>query len=565
MGRLALYREWRPQRFAELVGQEHIIRALRNGLAAMRISHAYLFTGPRGTGKTTTAKIVAKALNCENGPGQEPCNHCPSCLEITKGSSLDVLEIDAASNRGIDEIRDLKEKVKFLPARGRFKVYIVDEVHMLTTEAFNALLKTLEEPPNHVVFILATTEPHKLPTTIISRCQRYDFRNLGPETVVKRLAEIAQQESIRVSGEALQMVARAASGSLRDALGILDQCAAYSEASIEVGDVLEVLGGVGDEVLGDLAEALARGDLTQALKIVEATACSGKDLRLFCQELAGYLRNLLFISVGVDEAVLGLLSSETGSRLNSLKGLFTVDRLVKAIGALCEAYAEMKWSGQQRLLFEVALVRIGRQEIDEPWSELSRRIEHLERLSGNRGESGAGEENRIFPAAKPDDCSKAINNPTIRVGEVAGGAGSSAVDSRKVPSNNGTGSQEESEKGPGSQLSLRAVQEQWPQVLETVRKKKVTTHAFLLAGELVAVDGGQLVIGFKPGCAFHKERLEQQSVVVEQALAAHFGREMKVRCRVLEAPGKETVKGTHHLVQAALDVFGEQVVKVKDE
>ncbi|MEM5794931.1 MAG: DNA polymerase III subunit gamma/tau, partial [Bacillota bacterium] len=249
MAYIALYRQWRPQDFEQLVGQEHISTTLKNAITSNRIAHAYLFSGPRGTGKTSTAKIMAKALNCLQGPTIHPCNACDRCKRIIDGSSMDVLEIDAASNRGIDEIRELREKVKFTPVDGRYKVYIIDEVHMLTTEAFNALLKTLEEPPAHAIFILATTEPHKIPATILSRCQRYDFRRIDSEAISGRLLKVLQEMSIEAEPEALGVIARFAEGGLRDALSILDQCIAFSGDRITVEDVRSMLGLAGDEWL----------------------------------------------------------------------------------------------------------------------------------------------------------------------------------------------------------------------------------------------------------------------------------------------------------------------------
>ena len=290
---LALYRKWRPQTFGEIIGQEHIVRTLKNAVESGRTGHAYLFCGTRGTGKTTAAKVLAKALNCLERAGAEPCNRCEICKDVNDGLSVDVIEIDAASNRGIDEIRDLREKIKFAPAVARHRVYIIDEVHMLTNEAFNALLKTLEEPPRHAVLILATTEPHKVPLTILSRCQRFDFRRIEPADIIRRLKEVASGAGLEVEEEALRLIARAAEGGLRDALSILDQGAAFGESKITAADVHNILGTVRIDALSRMAGHLAAAETGPALGLVAELTSEGKDLRFFAREMAGYLRALL--------------------------------------------------------------------------------------------------------------------------------------------------------------------------------------------------------------------------------------------------------------------------------
>jgi DNA polymerase-3 subunit gamma/tau len=301
-----LYRKWRPQRFADVAGQDVVTRTLINALARHRVSHAYLFSGPRGTGKTTTARLLAKAINCERNaedakerPG-EPCNDCASCVAYNEGRALDLVEMDAASNRGINEIRELREKANFAPTggAGAHKVYLIDEVHMLTTEAFNALLKTLEEPPPHIVFILATTDAHKVPATILSRCQRHDFRRIPLAATVDRLAEIAEAEEITIARDGLELIARSATGSLRDAINLLEQvCDSYGKDA-SVDSVREALGLVGDERAGQLALHAARGDLAGGLTLIGAVRDDGLDLRQFQKEIVARLRDLLLVQAG---------------------------------------------------------------------------------------------------------------------------------------------------------------------------------------------------------------------------------------------------------------------------
>ncbi|MDQ7794641.1 MAG: DNA polymerase III subunit gamma/tau [bacterium] len=337
---LALYRQWRPRSFSEVAGQAHITRTLQNALKAGRISHAYLFTGPRGTGKTTVARILARAVNCETGPSPEPCNECAPCRSSLAGSSPDVVEIDAASHRGIDEMRDLRERVRFAPAASRYRVYVVDEVHMLTPEAFNALLKTLEEPPSHAIFVLATTEPHKIPLTVMSRCQRFDFRRLAENEIRDVLTTVAAAEEAEVQPGAVAAIARRAEGSLRDALGVLDQCLAYAGSRVDVEQVHEVLGTVQQDILDRMAGCLRQGTIVPLLELLDEVVAAGKDIRQLTRDLTEHLRGRL---------VAALAGSGEG---------WALGELLSALEGLAQAEADMRWSPQPRLVLEMALFRL---------------------------------------------------------------------------------------------------------------------------------------------------------------------------------------------------------------
>ncbi len=369
-----LYRKYRPQDFTSLVGQEHIRTALTNALSSGKISHAYLFAGPRGTGKTSTARILAKALNCEQGPTAEPCNVCENCQMITKGASMDVIEIDAASNRGIDQIRELREKVGFAPVSGKYKVYIIDEVHMLTTEAFNGLLKVLEEPPAHAIFILATTEPHKIPATIHSRCQRYDFHRVTVDDITKRLEFVAQAEQITVTQEALRLIAIQADGGLRDALSLLEQSSVLDE-QISAATVRGILGVVGTEGLRNLVTLIGKGDLAGALQALTELSQQGKDTKQIIVELSEYLRALLLFKTAA--AYEDIYLTDTKEAFAVVAPLFTVERILACTERLHQTLEELRFAVRGKIYAELCLFDLCRIQGDTV-AALAARVAQLE-------------------------------------------------------------------------------------------------------------------------------------------------------------------------------------------
>lgn len=352
----ALYREWRPENFVSLVGQDHIRDTLRNALAKKRIAHAYLFAGPRGTGKTSTAKILAKAVNCLQPQGVEPCDACEVCLDIKQGRSLDVLEIDAASNRGIEEIRELKENLNFVPGQGKYKVYIIDEVHMLTLEAFNALLKTLEEPPRHVIFILATTEPQKIPATILSRCQRFDFKRITPQKIEARLKEILEFYEVTAEEGVLTLIIKKAEGALRDALSILDQCLSLGNETLTLEMVYCVLGLVRNEALAALLQAIIERDTELALKVLTEIFQEGIEPGQVLQGFAEYLHHLMLLQVCGLESDLVLASVEEKEQMISQGQKLGRKKLVEFAETLVKIDSESRWYKNLRIVLETTLI-----------------------------------------------------------------------------------------------------------------------------------------------------------------------------------------------------------------
>ena len=417
----ALYRKYRPRDFSGVKGQEHIVTTLMNQIRADRIGHAYLFCGTRGTGKTTIAKIFAKAVNCEHPVEGEPCKECASCRAISSGSSMNVIEIDAASNNGVDNIREIREEVAYSPTEGKYKVYIIDEVHMLSIGAFNALLKTLEEPPSYVIFILATTEAHKIPITILSRCQRYDFRRITTETIAARLRELMDQEQVEVEERALTYVAKAGDGSMRDALSLLDQCIAfYLGQKLTYDQVLEVLGAVDVEVFGSFFRKICSQDVIGIVRGLEEIILQGRELSQFVTDFIWYLRNLLMLKS--DEGMEEMLdvSSEHLLQMKEEMNLADMDTLMRYIRVFSELSGQLRYATQKRVLAEIALIKLCKPAMEQSYDSILQRLAQLEQkmeegivappaASGTPDKperdagSGGRKPEKIMPSALPED------------------------------------------------------------------------------------------------------------------------------------------------------------------
>ena len=376
----ALYRKFRPTNFDDVKGQDHIVTTLRNQIKAGRVGHAYLFCGTRGTGKTSVAKIVARAVNCENPVNGSPCNECPTCKSILAGTSMNVIEIDAASNNGVDNIREIREEVAYRPTEGNYKVYIIDEVHMLSAGAFNALLKTLEEPPSYVIFILATTEAHKIPVTILSRCQRYDFHRITNDTIAARLSDLLQQEGVEAEERAVQYVAKAGDGSMRDALSLLDQCIAfYLGQKLTYDNVLDVLGAVDTEVFSRMLREILNGNAGGVMKILGEIVTAGRELTQFVSDFTWYLRNLLMVKTSDDPEAVVDMSSENLKLLIEESGMIDEDTLMRYIRVLSELSGQIRFATQKRVLVEVAMIKLCRPQMETNLNSLLDRIRVLER------------------------------------------------------------------------------------------------------------------------------------------------------------------------------------------
>jgi len=482
MSYIPLYRKWRSQNFDEIVGQGPIVQTLQNAIKGNRISHAYLFSGPRGTGKTSTARIFAKALNCANGPTPDPCGKCDMCVRIKNGHAVDVIEIDAASNRGIDEIRDLREKVRYTPIEGKYKVYIIDEVHMLTSEAFNALLKTLEEPPLHIIFILATTEPQKVPVTIASRCQRLDFKRLSNPEMVAQINKIAGAEGIKIEDNAAALIARNSEGSMRDAISLLDQLISFSGKNIKHDDVISLLGTASADHIFEFGDALGRGDISKLFDLINQMVSEGRSVPQTTKDILLHMRNLMFAMLGSESVIEE--SSEHITKLKEQSKLFSMDKIKEIMKIVSRAEIDMKWHPQARLLLEVAV---------------------MEACSGSPA-----------PKAEPK-IEEEKEKKMFKLSDLAG----KTMSKPSVPT-------------AGNIFELKS---NWQTILDEVKKKNVFAYISLHEGEPSHFDDGKLVVKFKKGFAFHKGRLEEAPAksAVEEAVKKVSGKDIKLECVIENA------------------------------
>ncbi len=552
MAHQSLYRKYRPQTFDDVVGQQHIERTLRNAVADGTVAHAYLFTGPRGTGKTTTARLLAKALDCVKGPTGEPDGTCEDCLEIAEGRHPDVYELDAASRTGVDNVREeIIGRVSFAPTRGRYKVYIIDEVHMLSTAAFNALLKTLEEPPSHVIFILATTHPHKVPDTIHSRCQRFDFHRISIDEIVGRLRVICDGEGFEVPDAALALIARHASGGMRDAITTLEMLASFTGGTIGIADVEGLLGEVDSAVLFEIAGLVAHRDVAGLFRWVAQFAEEGTDIAEFVRELTGHVRNLYLVAAVGDAGATDFIdaSAEEAGRLASQAAEFSgPDRLARTLEVLGELSSELRWSSDQRLSLEVALTRMARPQGEMTLAALAERVEGLERAALVGALPGAGAAKPFGSGAHPAAESAAIaESPKAS----AAPAPSSAAKGAPGSASSGRGSGETSggstaaaappapkahtpaapapvtrDVAPSGTLDRASAKRAWPAVLVEIKKLKPARASHYADVEIdVDLDGSTLVLEFPSDASFAMQMAEEPEMrdMLKLALASVVG------------------------------------------
>lgn len=505
MAHLALYREFRPQRFADVVGQQHITRTLRNALVQGRIHHAYLLSGPRGTGKTTVARLLAKAVNCLNPQNGEPCNECSACRSIISGEAMDVIEIDAASNRGVEQIRDLRDKVNYAPAELKYKVYIIDEVHMLTTEAFNALLKTLEEPPGHVMFVLATTEKHKLPVTIVSRCQSFEYHRLSTQEILDRLHDVCQKYNMEASDDALTAIARQAEGGMRDALSLLDQVMAYAiDGKVTLDETLHVLGSAPLEEFLKLDGRLAGADVGGVLSLLDELVRQGKDLRQFVRDYLGHMRDLLLLKVDSSGLTLDL-PPQSLDAIKAQAAAVRQDQILGGIKLFAQLETDLRFTTSPRLLVEVGLIRLAGvfsgQMAESPVEQAPAPPPAARKVQGPAPAQPSAQPSPQGPSRPPVDDSLDDLSPAANASQAPEGAPAPAV----PPAPTGAG--------------VDKVVEVWEQLLDLVKKIRPSTYT-LLAQARIARLRGNTVIVVAPNDMFAKLLMRpNDKQILEKALA----------------------------------------------
>lgn len=534
MSYLVFARKWRPQNFDEVIGQEHVATTLKNAISSNRIAHSYIFCGPRGVGKTSTARIFAKALNCQKGVSIEPCNECPACKEISSGSSLDVLEIDGASNRGIDEIRQLRENIKFSPSSGKFKIYIIDEVHMLTVEAFNALLKTLEEPPEHAKFIFATTQAHKVLPTILSRCQRFDFRKVPIQKIAQKLSQILKLERVKVDENVLVAIAKAADGSLRDAESILDQLISYSADKMSIKSLSSILGLIEHDVLFEFSKKIIEADTPALLKLLDSLVSSGKDLSQLLDSLIEYFRNLMIarISDTKRSADLSDLPQEFADAIYKQSRLLSLEKILSTLELLISVKDLGKRINSLRIPLEIAFVRL---------------------TQSNNGATVKKSERDEYPDKRPLATEAIIKTIPAAIKNERGSIGIPEGKEREK-------TDEKVAEGAGA-IDLTMVTSSWASFLNIIGKTKMSVATYLADAKAENCESNIIMMSLPKNSDFQKEFLEHKDnlALIEQTFSQLLGARMRVNFLISQREAESRLE-EDNFVQGVLDKFKGRVV-----
>ena len=552
----ALYRKYRPKTFDDVLGQEHITRTLRQQVLKGNIGHAYLFSGTRGTGKTSAAKILSRAVNCLNPQDGNPCNECEVCKGILDESIMDVIEMDAASNNSVDDVRELKEKVIYPPSTAMFKVYIIDEVHMLSKGAFNALLKTLEEPPKHLIFILATTEPEKLPQTILSRCQRFDFKRITNKDIVENMRKIASDLEVNIDKEALELIARNSDGAMRDALSLLDQCISFNDENITYEDSTNILGIANKYLLFELVDNIKNRNLDKSLLKIDEIIQDGKDINQFIKDLIIHFRDLMVTKTSKNSAE--IIESEDIEEYALQNKDMSLEYILDALEVLSDAETKAKWATQPRIILEMAVVKLVSLEKK---LTLEERVERLEK--GIRSvDTVENKETSKAPKTKIVEKKMAAQKPKVQISE--------EISSEKpVEKANVTDDE--------SVLTLDMIQNDWKKILQSIKSRKINIYALIIEGQLISYGNNVLTIVYDDEFGFHKQAVSQpqNKELVEEIISKHFNKKVildfKMKSEIPSSLGnnKEVIKNSNEeeseVVQEVIDFFGQDLVKIQRE
>ncbi|HGG0418850.1 DNA polymerase III subunit gamma/tau [Clostridium botulinum] len=536
MGYTALYREWRPRTFKEVVGQKHITVTLKNQVIEKRIAHAYLFCGTRGTGKTSTAKILSKAVNCLNPKDGEPCNECEICNKINSGTLMDVIEMDAASKRKLEDIKEVIENVKYPPQEGKNKVYIMDEVHMLTQEAVNAFLKTLEEPPSNVIFILATTDPQKLPITILSRCQRFDFRRIRNEEIFERLRSIVSEQGIYADDKSLNLIARMSDGAMRDALSILDQVISTGDGKVEYDQVLDMLGLVTNENLLRITNSIIEKDVEKSMRIIEDIVLSGKDINNFMKDMITHLRNILMIKVSKNPNEILDMSSENIDLVKEQAEKIRIEEIMRNIKILQEAEQQSKWVKQSRIYLELAVLKMCKIEYDTSKEVILSRLNKIEELIKSGNIKLAMKEEKKKTESKEFDIKKIKEN----------------IKDDKIE-----------EYNKDSKLTVETVKKMWHDILEAFKARRLMVlYAALVTANITSCKEGAITLNYNKQYSFNKKRLEkpENNKIVQEI----FSEVLKEKIRIIYTV-EEKAKEENLSEEILKNTFGENILEIIDE
>ena len=576
----ALYREWRPPSFADMVHQPHVKQTLQNAILRKQVAHAYLFCGPRGTGKTSAAKILAKAVNCLHPNGADPCNQCEACVSINRGSNVDVEEIDAASNRGVEEIRQLRDKVQYAPASLKKKVYIVDEVHMLTPEAFNALLKTLEEPPSHVLFVLATTEVHKIPETIISRCQRFDFRRIPEGVIVDRLWQICEAKGWKAHDDALWHIASAADGGLRDALGLLEQTAAYGNEEITADNAAHVIGGVSTAELTQLLDAATKADVLAVLNLVSKWYSGGKDTGRILAELLALLRNVFVVKLSAQAE--GIPNYDV---LVDVAKSTSVHWLLASVRQLGEVYTQLRYVDQPRIALEAALIGLSAMDtVDNHPEPASAPAAHRGRVVDEKNELArrptaaqptAEQAVTEQPEHKPESIAKEAEVPSASVDrEAANASDRGSKNPKKTSQRRKIEVLQELTKQASPEV-LSTIRAAWDDILAQTKSQKIQTYAWLMGGTPVLATADQVVVAFR--VQVHRDNVMKQDErkIIEDSVESVVGYPIRFQAilqadwdafsQAVETVPPAPIANEHNFVDDVVKIFGKEIVRIRQE